>query len=206
MTRMSIPSPSLSSLPRQLARTRRFTLGAPGQATVSPDGGTVFFLRTRAGDDPVSCLWAVNCANGEERLLADPLSLLAGAAEQLSPEERTRRERARELSSGIVAYAADSACELLARSEEHTSELQSLRHLVCSLVFEWSGDHRDLHSSPTRRSSDLADPARTGPRAVLRYRRLRGGQRLRAAGLRAFRTAMDGAAHQDRKSTRLNSS
>jgi len=111
---MSIPSPSLSSLPRQLARTRRFTLGAPGQATVSPDGGTVFFLRTRAGDDPVSCLWAVNCANGEERLLADPLSLLAGAAEQLSPEERTRRERARELSSGIVAYAADSACELLA--------------------------------------------------------------------------------------------
>src|ERR1035441_1196358 len=35
------------------------------------------------------------------------------------------------------------------RSEEHTSELQSLRHLVCRL-------HRPrLHSFPTRRSSDL---------------------------------------------------
>src|ERR1035441_652664 len=34
------------------------------------------------------------------------------------------------------------------RSEEHTSELQSLRHLVCRL-------HQDLHSFPTRRSSDL---------------------------------------------------
>src|ERR1035441_7304078 len=41
------------------------------------------------------------------------------------------------------------------RSEEHTSELQSLRHLVCRLLLETSGDHRDLHSFPTRLSSDL---------------------------------------------------
>src|ERR1039458_9083120 len=41
------------------------------------------------------------------------------------------------------------------RSEEHTSELQSLQHLVCRLLFECSGKHRDLHSFPTRRSSDL---------------------------------------------------
>src|ERR1039458_8423709 len=40
------------------------------------------------------------------------------------------------------------------RSEEHTSELQSLRHLVCRLA------HRDLHSFPTRRSSDLMRRAR----------------------------------------------
>src|SRR5262245_22772551 len=41
------------------------------------------------------------------------------------------------------------------RSEEHTSELQSLRHLVCRLLLESSTEHRDLHSFPTRRSSDL---------------------------------------------------
>src|SRR5205814_784695 len=72
------------------------------------------------------------------------------------------------------------------RSEEHTSELQSLRHLVCRLLLEkkktttrkttnrysvyalasvssvlvsfffyWLCPHRDLHSFPTRRSSDL---------------------------------------------------
>src|SRR5262245_58670805 len=39
------------------------------------------------------------------------------------------------------------------RSEEHTSELQSLRHLVCRLLL--SRLFRDLHSFPTRRSSDL---------------------------------------------------
>src|ERR1039458_5953051 len=37
------------------------------------------------------------------------------------------------------------------RSEEHTSELQSLRHLVCRLP------HGYLHSFPTRRSSDLLE-------------------------------------------------
>src|SRR5690348_3090921 len=42
------------------------------------------------------------------------------------------------------------------RSEEHTSELQSPVHLVCRLLLEKYGGHRDLHSFPTRRSSDLA--------------------------------------------------
>lgn len=102
------------SLPRQLARTRRFTLGVPARLTVSLDGRTVFYLRSRAGDDPVSCLWALDLATGRERLLADPRTLLAGDGERLSPEERTRRQRMGELSSGIVDHAADAACELLA--------------------------------------------------------------------------------------------
>jgi dipeptidyl-peptidase-4 len=101
------------SLPRQYALTRRLSLGVPGHITLRPDGGMAYFLRTRAGDDPVSCLWAFDCATAQERLLADPVSLLAGAAEELPPEERARRERAREQSAGIVAYAADNAGELL---------------------------------------------------------------------------------------------
>jgi len=42
---------------QQLANTRRFTLGVPHAVTVSRDGGRVLFLRTRGGDDPVTCLW-----------------------------------------------------------------------------------------------------------------------------------------------------
>src|SRR5262245_37823932 len=41
------------------------------------------------------------------------------------------------------------------RSEEHTSELQSLRHLVCRLLLECHAIHPTLRSFPTRRSSDL---------------------------------------------------
>ena len=63
--------------PRQLARTRRFSLGHPTRPMVSPDGRTVFFLRSRAGDDPVGCLWAVDRLTGAERLLADPVACSA---------------------------------------------------------------------------------------------------------------------------------
>src|SRR5699024_10829634 len=44
------------------------------------------------------------------------------------------------------------------RSEEHTSELQSRFDLVCRLLLERSLAHPDLHSFPTRRSSDLNVP------------------------------------------------
>jgi dipeptidyl-peptidase-4 len=95
------------SFPRQQARTRRFTVGVPRALLVSPDGRRVTFLRTRSGDDPVTCLWETDTASGEERLVADPAAI-GGDAENLPPEERRRRERVRETAAGIVAYATDS--------------------------------------------------------------------------------------------------
>jgi dipeptidyl-peptidase 4 len=100
-----------TSFPRQNARTRRFTLGVPRDMTISPDGSRVVFARSRSGNDPVNCLWSFDVATGEERLVVDPAQLLAGAAEELPPEERARRERARESSDGIVRYSTDHAVE-----------------------------------------------------------------------------------------------
>ena len=94
------------SFPRQQARTRRFTIGVPRALRVSPDGERVTFLRTKSGDDPVSCLWEAAAGTGTERLVADPRALGADE-ENLPPEERARRERVRETGSGIVAYATD---------------------------------------------------------------------------------------------------
>src|SRR5437879_6969302 len=75
-----------------------------------------------------------------------------------------------------------------------------LRTPVSSSFFLCSAHHRDLHSFPTRRSSDLGlghppvELARRGP-----------GQHPRE--IRADRAALRGhRARQDRKSTRLNSS
>jgi len=99
------------SFPRQQARTRGFRLGVPRAFQISPDGGRITFLRTRAGDDPVTCLWEADAATGEERIVADPRTLGADE-ENLPPEERTRRERARETAAGIVAYATDRAHKL----------------------------------------------------------------------------------------------
>ena len=71
-------SPSAGAMgdtfPRLSARTQRFTLGEPRNIVVSPDGQRVVFVRSRAGDDPVNCLWVLDAATGEERLVADPVA------------------------------------------------------------------------------------------------------------------------------------
>lgn len=99
---------SQESYPRQSARTRRFTAGAPRLFTVSADGSRVLFVRSNSGTDPVGRLWALEVATGSERLLSDPHALHLGS-EDLSPAERARRERMREGGSGIVGYATDTA-------------------------------------------------------------------------------------------------
>ncbi len=94
------------TFPRQLARTRRFTCGQPRSVAVSEDGSRVLFLRSGAGDDPVNCLWVLDPTTGEERLVADPPALLREDGDDLPPAELARRERTREVGSGIVAYDA----------------------------------------------------------------------------------------------------
>lgn len=105
------------TFPLQFARTMRFTLGAPRAFTVSPDGGRVVYLRSGSGTDRSGRLWVLDVAEGaapRERLVADPSALLGGSQERLSAQERARRERSREGSSGIVGYAVDAAAKLAA--------------------------------------------------------------------------------------------
>ncbi|MGW2782076.1 prolyl oligopeptidase family serine peptidase [Streptomyces populi] len=100
------------SFPRRYARTQRFTSGAPRAFTVSPDGSRVVFLRSPSGTERANHLWVLDVPESHERVAADPVALLGGAAEHLSPEERARRERSREGGAGIVGYATDTAVEL----------------------------------------------------------------------------------------------
>ncbi|MGI5227030.1 prolyl oligopeptidase family serine peptidase [Actinoallomurus sp. CA-142502] len=81
------------SLPDLIFRTRRFTLGVPERLTVCAGGGTVVFLRGRAGDDPATCLWALDLDSGTERLLAEPGGLARGIDDY-----------ATDASGGLVAF------------------------------------------------------------------------------------------------------
>src|SRR5439155_22179519 len=93
----------------------------------------------------------------------------------------------------------------LTRSSDHYAKcnnVSTLRPLHSSHVniqyifffIQSSGNHRDLHSFPTRRSSDLSTCSRT-----------RAG-RPRRTHARAPAPRCDRSARADRKSTRLNSS
>jgi dipeptidyl-peptidase-4 len=87
----------------------------PRAFTVAPDGERVVFLRSRSGTDTAQVLWVLDlpaegAAEGvRERVAADPAALLGGSREDLPAAERARRERSREGSAGVVAYATDSA-------------------------------------------------------------------------------------------------
>jgi dipeptidyl-peptidase-4 len=137
------------SFPRQHARTRRFTLGAPRDFRVGEDGARVTFLRSTAGDDPVNRLWVLDVASGEQRIVADPATLL-GEGDAVPEAEAARRERARELAGGIVAYDPDAT---LTRATFALSGRVFLADLVQGGATELpsSGDAFDPRLDPTGR-------------------------------------------------------
>ena len=143
----------MTSYPRLAARTARFTLGIPRDVTVSPDGRTVRYLRTPDGVTRTGQLWEHDVETGTERVVVDPGALLGEEGEELSAEERARRERSREGGAGLVGYSVDAAGRraafaLSARawvvdlSSGATSELPS------------SGDVVDPRIDPTGRRVD----------------------------------------------------
>ena len=71
---------------------------------VSPDGSRITFLKGKESNFRQQDLWEYHIVDGEQRLLVDSDVLLGGTEEQLSEEEKARRERQRIRGSGIVAY------------------------------------------------------------------------------------------------------
>jgi dipeptidyl-peptidase-4 len=139
------------SFPRQNARTRRFTLGAPRDLRVAEDGSRVAFLRSTAGDDAVNRLWVLDIGTLQEQVVADPAALLAGDDDADVPAaELARRERAREVGGGIVAYDPDAA---LTRAAFALAGRVFVADLVAGGATELpsSGDAFDPRLDPTGR-------------------------------------------------------
>ncbi len=97
------------SYPRQSARTQRYTLGEPRDVVVSPDGRRIVFLRSRGPIDP-STACGSSTPPPARSAWSPTRTSCSGAATtpRLPPEERARRERAREAAAGITAYATDA--------------------------------------------------------------------------------------------------
>jgi dipeptidyl-peptidase-4 len=87
----------------QYASTYHFTLGKPTAIRVTPGGDAVLFLRSGPRSF-VQDLYTFDTATGRERVLLTAADILRGAQEQLSAEERARRERMRQAGRGIVSY------------------------------------------------------------------------------------------------------
>jgi dipeptidyl-peptidase-4 len=90
------------------AETRGFMLGRPTKPKVSPDGKTVLFLRS-GPKTAKNSLFEFDVTTGKTRELLSPETLLKGADENLSPEEKARRERQRVSVGGFADYHLNPA-------------------------------------------------------------------------------------------------
>ncbi len=78
---------------------------SPRTLKVAPDGERVTFLRGKADNQNVLDLWEYHVGSRQTRMLVDSVLLGGGGDEQLSDEEKARRERLRIAGiGGIVDY------------------------------------------------------------------------------------------------------
>ena len=89
---------------RELVETRNYSLGQPVSPKLTPDGKGVVFLRG-GPRDPVLRLYEFTIADQALREILTPEKILQGAAEKLTAEERSRRERERQSLRGFTSFA-----------------------------------------------------------------------------------------------------
>jgi len=88
---------------RDLAETRSFTLGKPARMTLTPDGALVLFLRAEPRKARQH-LFAMDVKSGQVRELITPEQVVGQGQEELSAEEKARRERMRITGGGFTGY------------------------------------------------------------------------------------------------------
>jgi len=96
-----------TSFLKLFAETRGFMLGRPVKPKITPDGNAVLFLRAEGPKKAKLRLFEFNTATLQTRERLSPESLLKGADENLSPEEKARRERQRVSVGGFADYHLD---------------------------------------------------------------------------------------------------
>jgi dipeptidyl-peptidase-4 len=87
----------------RFSETFRFRLGRPTGITPTPDGRSVLFLRSGPRSF-VGDLYELDLETGTERVLLTAEDLLQGEQEQLTAEEKARRERMRLAARGIASF------------------------------------------------------------------------------------------------------
>ena len=101
---LSAKDPALAtSYLRDHAETRGFMLGRPVRARPIPNGSAVLFLRAQPRV-AVLGLYEFDVATGATREIATPEQIIGAAAENLSPEEKARRERQRISVGGFTDF------------------------------------------------------------------------------------------------------
>ena len=116
MTIVAATTSADPSFLREFAQTRRYLAGRPANVRLTPDGKTVLFLRAKP-TSPEQTLFSFDVATGQTVELLTPESLLNGAAEKLSVEEKARLERMRVSARGFISFQLSPDADFLNPSD-----------------------------------------------------------------------------------------
>lgn len=97
---------------RRYAETFRFRLGHPSSIEITPEGDAVLYLRS-GGRSFVRDLYVFDPDTGQEAKLLTAEEILGGAEEELTDEEKARRERMRLAARGIASYSLSNDGETI---------------------------------------------------------------------------------------------
>jgi len=138
---------SSESFPRQKARTRGFQLGRPRGLKVI--GERVLFIRSSSGLDPAGSLWQLDLRVHPpvEECLVDAADLLTTG--ELPAAERARRERMREVTSGITHFTTDKSGTVIAFAISGIAYVSALGSTVHTREVATPGAVIDPRVSPT---------------------------------------------------------
>jgi len=136
---------------RDYAQTRGFSAGRPTSISLTPSGDAVLFLRS-GPRDVMRNLYELNVETGQVRGLARADDLLNGAPEQLTPEEKARRERMRETGRGLTWYRlSEDGKKVLAGLSGKLYVIGRADGKITQLPDDDAGPARDARFSPDGR-------------------------------------------------------
>lgn len=125
---------SVDTFPRQKALTRGFRLGIPRSFRVADD--RVVFVRSAGSRVPAGDLWIMREADDWREVCLVDSANLSAEDRALDPREAARRERLREVTTGITDFSADTGARAVAftldgalhRVDTSTGEIRHIPH------------------------------------------------------------------------------
>jgi dipeptidyl-peptidase-4 len=124
----------VETYPRQKALTRNFRLGIPRTFRVAED--RVIFIRSAGPRVPAGDLWVMREADGWREVRLVDSAVLATKSQGVDPREAARRERLREVTTGITDFSSDTSARAVAfvldgslyRVDTTTGDIQHVPH------------------------------------------------------------------------------
>jgi len=192
------PMPMNSSFLRQYAKTRRFLSGRPVMPQFLADPQQMLFLRSPP-DSPVQTLFRLDAKTGKTVEVLTPESLLQGAQQTLTAEEKARLERLRVSARGFTSYRLSKDKSRVAVSLSGKLYVVDLASGKSQALKTGNGAAVDPRFSPNgkhlayvRETDVFAVDLKTG-----KERRLtRGGSELKTHGLAEFVAQEEMSRHQ----------